>query len=124
MTELGRAIDGLRDAAGFKSGNALAKAAGLHASVINNLIGGVTKSAHASTRAAIEDATGCPRGVLLQVQRGELTAAQALRIAADEPVDPTERESLAWRVTRLEAELGKIVQRLEAEERRDGPADG
>lgn len=113
MTDLGRAIDGLRVSAGFKSGNALAKAAGLHASVINNLISGETKSAHAGTRSKIEDATGAPRGTLLRVHRGEITPEQAVALTADEPTAPVERESLAYRVTRLEAELARIAERLD-----------
>lgn len=113
MTDLGRAVDGLRSAAGFTSGLALAKAAGLHASVVNNLINGETKSAHSETRAKIEDATGAPRGTLLRVHQGEITPEQAVALAADEPTEPVERESLAWRVTRLEAELARIAERLE-----------
>lgn len=81
-SEEGRAVNLLRSRAGFGSGAALAEAAGLHPSVVNNIIRGKTQRLHTDTRNEIERATGVPLGTLQQVAEGNSSAedviAQAL----------------------------------------------
>lgn len=111
-SEEGQAVNLLRVHAGFPSGKALADECGVAASVINNIMGGKTRRLHTDTRNAIEQATGAPLGTLKRVAEGTITAEQAVALAADEPVDPDERRSLAWRVTQLEAAVSELAERL------------
>lgn len=111
-TELGTAVELLRDAAGFPSGKALADAAGVHPSVINRIVNGESTRLHAATRTAIEQATGVPPGTLTQVADGELTAEQAVALSGGRPLNDSQRRSLEWRVTHLEAAVDRLLDHM------------
>ena len=77
-SEEGRAVNLLRKRANFRSGAALAEAAGVHPSVINNIIRGKTQRLHTDTRNEIETATEVPLGTLQRIAEGPESAEEVL----------------------------------------------